>query len=230
MLERLKKTVYDANMEISQKGLVLYSFGNVSGLDRKKGIFAIKPSGISYARLRPRDIVLVDLEGKVVEGSYRPSMDTNTHLLLYRKFNEIGGIAHTHATHATAWAQAKRAIPCYGTTHADHFYGELPVTAAMTDDAIQRDYETETGKMILDAFEKKNPSEVPGILVANHGPFSWGKTPAEAVYHMVLIEEIAKIAQLTESLNPKASPIKNTLMDKHYLRKHGKDAYYGQKK
>jgi len=230
MLESLKRIVYEANMEIFRKGLVIYSFGNVSGLDRRKEIFAIKPSGVSYTKLRPQDIVLVNLEGEVVEGDYRPSMDTNTHLLLYREFSEIGGIAHTHATYASAWAQAERSIPCYGTTHADHFYGEIPVTAKMTDDAIQRNYETETGKLILATFTEKNPSEVPGVLIANHGPCSWGKTPGEAVYHMVLLEEIAKMAMLTESLNPKVSPIKKLLMDKHYLRKHGKDAYYGQNK
>ncbi|MBN1351489.1 L-ribulose-5-phosphate 4-epimerase [candidate division KSB1 bacterium] len=230
MLESLKKTVFEANMEIYRKGLVIYSFGNVSGIDRGKRIMGIKPSGIPYQKLSFQDIVLVNLDGKIVDGDYRPSMDTNTHLILYRKFDSIGGIVHTHATHATAWAQARRAIPCYGTTHADHFYGEIPVTAPMSDEAIERDYETETGKMIVQVFTEKNPSEVPGVLVANHGPFSWGQTPAEAVYNMVLMEEMAKIALLTEALNPDIKPIKHSLLNKHYLRKHGKNAYYGQTK
>lgn len=227
-LKSLKEEVYEANMELNRRGLVLYTFGNVSGIDRDKGLVAIKPSGVAYENMKVNDIVIVDLENNVVEGKLRPSSDTKTHTLLYRNFAHIGGCVHTHSTYATAWAQACKAIPCFGTTHADYVFGEIPCTKVMTDEQVKRDYEEETGMQILEAMEGKNPKEIPMILVASHAPFAWGKDAAEAVYHSVILEELAKMASLTVSINADSTPLKESILNKHYLRKHGKDAYYGQ--
>ena len=226
----LKEAAYEANMEIQRQKLAIYTFGNVSAIDRAAGVVAIKPSGVPYSDLRPEDMVLVDLENKVLEGSKRPSSDTKTHTLLYRHFSGIGGVCHTHSTYAVAWAQAVRAIPNLGTTHADHLVTAVPVTAVMTDEMILGDYEHETGNQILDVFRKENlsPDEVEMVLVACHGPFSWGKDAAKAVYNATVLEELAKMAYLTLQINPLAASIKQTLVDKHYFRKHGSDAYYGQ--
>ena len=230
-LKYLKQAVYEANMEIPKQNLAIYTFGNVSQIDRNEGIIAIKPSGIPYSGLKVEDIVLVDLDNRVVEAAAkRPSSDTKTHVLLYRSFETIGGICHTHSTYAVAWAQAMRPIPNLGTTHADHLTPSVPVTDVMTDAMIQGNYELETGNQILDIFKKQNlsPQEVEMVLVACHGPFTWGKTAAKAVYNATVLEELAKMALLTLQINPSVSPIKQTLIDKHYFRKHGKDAYYGQ--
>jgi L-ribulose-5-phosphate 4-epimerase len=226
----LKELVYEANMEIPREELAIVTFGNVSGIDRAAGVIAIKPSGVPYRKLKIEDIVIVDLDNVLVEGTMRPSSDTKTHTLLYRNFPSIGGVCHTHSTYAVAWAQARKEIPNLGTTHADHLVSAIPVTEVMTDEMIQRDYEHETGNQILDLFTKSglNPEEVEMVLVACHGPFSWGKDPAKAVYNAVVLEEIAKMAYLTLQINPEISSIKQTLIDKHFFRKHGKDAYYGQ--
>jgi L-ribulose-5-phosphate 4-epimerase len=225
----LKRAAYEANMELQTRGLVIYTFGNVSQIDRRQGVIAIKPSGVAYDKLKVEDMVVVDLENKVVEGSLRPSSDTKTHTHLYRHFESIGGITHTHSTYATAWAQAQMAIPCLGTTHADFVYGEILCTQVMTDDQIERDYEEETGMQITDCYKNRNPLEAPMVLVAGHAPFAWGKDAAQSVYHAALLEEIAKMAYLTKTLNGDIKPLKQKLVDKHYLRKHGKNAYYGQK-
>lgn len=226
----LKEQVYEANMEIPRENLAIVTFGNVSGIDRNAGVIAIKPSGVPYHRLRVEDIVVLDLENKVVEGTMRPSSDTKTHTLLYKHFPSIGGVCHTHSTYAVAWAQAIRAIPNLGTTHADHLTTAVPVTEVMSDEMIQRDYELETGNQILDLFAagKLSYEETEMVLVACHGPFTWGKDPAKAIYNSVVLEEIAKMAYLTLQINPSAQTIKQGLIDKHYFRKHGKDAYYGQ--
>ncbi|WP_234736158.1 L-ribulose-5-phosphate 4-epimerase [Tellurirhabdus bombi] len=226
----LKEEVYEANMEIPKQKLAIYTFGNVSGIDRQAGIVAIKPSGIPYDELKPEDIVLVDLDNKLVEGGMRPSSDTKTHTLLYRHFGHIGGICHTHSTYAVAWAQAMRELPNLGTTHADHLVASVPVTEVMSDEMIQGDYEHETGNQILNVFRDQNlsPEEVEMVLVACHGPFTWGKTPAKAVYNATVLEEIAKMGYLTLTINPDTPRIKQSLIDKHFFRKHGKDAYYGQ--
>ncbi|MBN1377822.1 MAG: L-ribulose-5-phosphate 4-epimerase [Gammaproteobacteria bacterium] len=225
----LKRQAYEANLELQLRNLVIYTFGNVSQLDRDKGVFAIKPSGVSYDQLTVDDMVLVDLENNIVDGKLRPSSDTKTHTHLYRRFDSIGGITHTHSTYATAWAQAQTAIPCLGTTHADFSYGEIPCTAIMTDEQITRDYEEETGVQITECFKNKNPDEIPMVIVAGHAPFTWGKDAAQSVYHAVVLEEIAKIAYLTKTINQDIQPLKQSIIDKHYLRKHGKNAYYGQK-
>ena len=233
----LKEQVYEANMEIPKQRLAIYTFGNVSAIDRAKGILGIKPSGVPYSDLTVDDIVILDLEGRVVDGKMRPSSDTKTHILLYQNFETIGGICHTHSTYAVAWAQAVRPIPNFGTTHADHLTPSVPVTDVMTDAMIQGDYELETGNQILNIFSQRDsngkkqnlsPQEVEMVLVACHGPFTWGKTAAKAVYNATVLEELAKMALLTLQINPSVSPIKQTLIDKHYFRKHGKDAYYGQ--
>lgn len=226
----LKEQVYEANMEIPREDLAIVTFGNVSGIDRSGGVVAIKPSGVPYHRLKVEDIVIVDLDNVVVEGSMRPSSDTKTHTLLYKSFPSIGGVCHTHSTYAVAWAQAIRPIPNLGTTHADHLTASIPVTAVMSDEMIERDYELETGNQILDLFGKGKLSyeEVEMVLVACHGPFTWGKDPAKAIYNSIVLEEIAKMAYLTLQINPSAVAIKQSLCDKHYFRKHGKDAYYGQ--
>lgn len=228
--ESLRKECYEANMELPKLGLVIYTFGNVSCIDRKAGVFAIKPSGVDYDKLKPEEIVIVGLDGKVADGSLRPSSDTNTHLELYKAFPSLGGIVHTHSTFAVAWAQAARAVPLYGTTHADHLAADIPCTEFMADDRIRNDYETETGLQIIDCFEKHNldAAEIPMALVAGHGPFTWGATAAKAVYHARVLEELCKMAYITELVNPKVQRLKDSLIQKHYNRKHGKDAYYGQ--
>ena len=225
----LKREVYEANMELQRRNLVVYTWGNVSQIDRARGVVAIKPSGVAYEVMRPEDIVVVDLENNIVEGNMRPSSDTKTHTHLYRHFDSIGGVTHTHSTYATAWAQTQQSIPCYGTTHADYAYGEIPCTAVMTDAQIERDYEEETGVQITDCFKTRNPKEVPMVIVAGHAPFTWGKSGADAVYHAVILEEIARMAYFTKTLQQNTTALKQEIVDKHYLRKHGKNAYYGQK-
>jgi len=225
----LKRRVWKCNMQLSKRDLVIQTFGNVSGIDRERGIIAIKPSGIPYSELTPDKIVLVDLENNLVDSSYRPSSDTKTHLTLYKSFSQIGGIVHTHSPYATAWAQAKKPIPCLGTTHADYVQGEIPCTDELSDEQIKSDYEIETGRQIVRRFNNLSAEDVEMVLVANHGPFTWGKTPEDAVSNAVLLEEIAKIAFYTIVINPNVENIKKILLDKHYLRKHGENAYYGQK-
>lgn len=225
----LKRAAYEANMELDRRKLVVYNFGNVSEIDRAKGVIAIKPSGVPYADLTPDDMVIVDLDNKVVEGKLNPSSDTRTHTHLYRHFASIGGVTHTHSTFATAWAQTQRPIPCLGTTHADFVYGDIPCTALITDAQIQRDYEEETGVQITDCFAgRSSPDEAPMVIVAGHGPFTWGKDAAKAVYNAVILEEVAHMAYLTQTLRPDITALKQTIIDKHFLRKHGKNAYYGQ--
>ena len=226
----LKEEAYLANMEIPAHGLAIHTFGNASACDRDAGVFAIKPSGVPYPSLKPEDMVIVDLDGNKVEGDLNPSSDTNTHALLYRSFPSIGGIAHTHSTYAVAWAQAKRDIPIYGTTHADHLPGDVPCTAVMSDSMIKGDYEVETGNQILQEFERRGlrPEECEMVLVACHGPFTWGGNAAKAVYNSVVLEELAKMALLTEQLAPGLPRLNDALINKHYQRKHGANAYYGQ--
>ena len=226
---RLQEQVYKANLELKELGLVVATFGNASGIDRSQGVVAIKPSGVSYEELAAENMVLVDLDGRVLEGELNPSSDTPTHVRLYRAFPEIGGVVHTHSKFATAWAQARRALPCFGTTHADIFYGEVPCTAVMRDEQILRDYEVETAVQILETFAGRDYRSMPGVLVASHGPFTWGDTPAKAVYHSLMLETIAEMNAVSLALNPKLRAIKHSLLDKHYLRKHGERAYYGQK-
>lgn len=228
MHDELRKAVCDANIQLPKHNLVIYSWGNVSGIDRSAGIVAIKPSGVAYRDLTPDKIVLLDLDGNVIEETLKPSSDTPTHLELYRNFEAIGGICHTHSPAATAWAQACREIPCFGTTHADFFYGPIPLTEAMTEDAIQNEYELNTGKAIVKRFTGMDPMQTPAVLMANHGPFTWGKTPADALESMVVLEQIAAMAHDTVTINPTQDQISKALLDKHYLRKHGKNAYYGQ--
>jgi L-ribulose-5-phosphate 4-epimerase len=230
ILKTLREEVLEANLELVRRGLVLYTFGNASGIDRKEGLVAIKPSGVPYESMKPEDLVVVDLNGKTVEGSLRPSSDLATHLILYKAFEGIGGVAHTHSRFATAWAQAAREIPCFGTTHADYFYGPIPVTRPLTPKQIRDDYEVNTGHAIVRRFAKLNPLHMPGVLVAGHAPFCWGTSPAEAAHAAVIVEEIAAMATATVSANPKARAISKHLHDKHFLRKHGASAYYGQKK
>ncbi|HHY83699.1 MAG TPA: L-ribulose-5-phosphate 4-epimerase [Clostridiales bacterium] len=230
MLETLKEQVWQANLELPKRGLVVYTWGNVSGIDREKGLVVIKPSGVAYEEMKPQDMVVTDLDGNIVEGRLKPSSDLKTHLVLYRNFSDINGIVHTHSTWATIWAQAGRSIPPLGTTHADYFYGDVPCTRRMTGDEIAREYETETGYVILEAFRGLNPSDLPGVLVNNHGPFTWGKDPLNAVHNAVVLEELARMAYYTLALNPDVSAISQNLLDKHYLRKHGANAYYGQGK
>ena len=231
MLDELKQEVYEANIELKEKGLVVYTWGNVSGISREKELMVIKPSGVDYSAMKPSDMVVVDLvDGKVVEGSLKPSSDTPTHLVLYRAFPNIRGIAHTHSRHAVQWAQAGKGIPCFGTTHADCFYGEVPCTRTMTDKEIAGNYEIETGNLIVETFSAKNVDYVhmPGVLVHGHGPFTWGKNPAEAVHNSVVLEEVAAMALGTILLNPNSKSITQSLLDRHFLRKHGAKAYYGQ--
>lgn len=229
MLEELKKVVCEANLQLPAYGLVTFTWGNVSGIDRDKDLVVIKPSGVEYDQLTPEDMVVVALsDGHVVEGTYKPSSDTPTHLELYRAFPSLGGIVHTHSRWATCWAQAGRDLPAYGTTHADYFYGAIPCTRLMTPEEIAGAYEAETGKVIVEAFAGKEAADVPGVLVYSHGPFSWGKDPAEAVHNAVVMEEVAMMAVYTEQLGNHTS-MQQELLDKHYLRKHGKNAYYGQK-
>ncbi|WGO97785.1 L-ribulose-5-phosphate 4-epimerase [Saccharophagus degradans] len=224
----LKREAYEANMELQRRNLIIYTWGNVSQIDRARGVMAIKPSGVPYEELLPEHMVIVDMENNIVEGQMRPSSDTKTHTHLYRHFKTIGGVTHTHSTYATAWAQAQVSIPCFGTTHADFAYGEIPCTAVMSDEQIERDYEEETGVQITDAFVGKNPDEVPMVIVAGHAPFTWGKDAAKSVYHAVVLEEIARMAYLTKTLNTQQASLKQGILEKHYQRKHGKNAYYGQ--
>ncbi len=229
MYDELKKTVCEANLQLQKHNLVIFSWGNVSAIDRANGVVAIKPSGLSYESLTPDKIVLLDLNGKILEGSLNPSSDTPTHLELYRNFKTVGGICHTHSTFATMWAQGCREIPCFGTTHADYFYGSVPVTKPMTKAQIETDYELNTGKVIVKRFAKLDPLQNRAVLVANHGPFTWGKTAVESVEAAVVLEQVAKMAFGTACINPRQKKISQILLDKHYLRKHGKNAYYGQK-
>lgn len=228
MLEALKKVVYEANMELPKYGLVTFTWGNVSAIDRESGLFVIKPSGVDYDKLRPEDMVVMDLDGKRVEGTYQPSSDTATHLELYQAFPDMGGIVHTHSPWATSWAQAGRGIPCYGTTHADYMYGEIPCLRCLTKEEIDGAYEKNTGRLIVSYFENRDYMAVPACLCKNHGPFAWGKDAMEAVHNAVVLEEVAKMAARCELINPKVQPAPQELQDKHYYRKHGANAYYGQ--
>ncbi|HPJ77313.1 MAG TPA: L-ribulose-5-phosphate 4-epimerase [Prolixibacteraceae bacterium] len=228
MLDDLKRAVYEANLDLVKHGLVIFTWGNVSGIDRERGLMVIKPSGVSYDHMKVSDMVVTNLKGEVVEGDLRPSSDTPTHLVLYNHFPALGGIVHTHSPWATAWAQAGREIPALGTTHADYFYGPIPCTRKLTEAEIARAYEAETGKVIVERFARLDPVALPGVLVHNHAPFSWGKNPHEAVHNAKVLEEVAAMAYHTLQLNPSAT-IDQFLLDKHYTRKHGKNAYYGQK-
>ena len=232
MLEKLKEQVYLANMELPKRGLVTYTWGNVSGIDREKGLFVIKPSGVDYDLLKPDDMVVMDLQGNKVEGELNPSSDTKTHLVLYNAFPGIGGIVHTHSPYAVAWAQAGEDLPCYGTTHADYFYGSVPCARHLTQEELDEDYERNTGITIVETFKERgiDPKAVPAVLCYSHGPFTWGKDADQAVYHSVVLEECAKMGIFTRVLNPHAAPAPQRMLDKHYLRKHGPNAYYGQKK
>jgi L-ribulose-5-phosphate 4-epimerase len=227
--QELKERAWLANLEIPKRGLAIYTFGNASALDAERGVMAIKPSGVEYDALSAGDLVVLDLDGKVVEGELRPSSDTPTHLVLYKAWQGIGGIVHTHSTYATGWAQARLPIPIYGTTHADHLAEDVPCTAVMTDEAVERDYEIETGNQILECFEGRDPLETPMVLVAGHAPFAWGVTPEKAVYNAAVLEELARMAFVTHTLDPAAARLPDSLIRKHFERKHGKNAYYGQK-
>jgi L-ribulose-5-phosphate 4-epimerase len=228
MLEELKKEVYEANMLLPKYGLVTFTWGNVSGVDREKKLFVIKPSGVEYEKLSPEDMVVVDFDGNKVEGKYNPSSDTATHAELYSKFEDIGGVVHTHSSWATSWAQAGRSIPCYGTTHADYFYGEIPCLRVLTKEEMDEGYEKNTGVLITEYFKDKDINAVQGVLCKNHGPFCWGKNAEDAVHTAVVLEEVAKMATRTEMINPEVEPTPKHLQDKHYFRKHGANAYYGQ--
>lgn len=227
MLEQLKQQVFQANFDLVKHGLVIFTWGNVSAIDREQGLVVIKPSGISYEEMKASDMVVVNLDGEIVEGTLKPSSDTPTHVVLYRKFKNIGGVVHTHSEWATSWAQAGKGIPAIGTTHADYFYGEIPCTRKMTQAEIEGEYELQTGNVIVERFAGLNPDRIPGVLVNNHGPFSWGKNANDAVHNAVVMEEVAKMAFRSLHLNPNTT-MDQVLLDKHFLRKHGKDAYYGQ--
>ncbi|MFY0624884.1 MAG: L-ribulose-5-phosphate 4-epimerase [Reichenbachiella sp.] len=228
--KQLKEEAYEANMKLPQLGLVLFTFGNASAVDRERGVFAIKPSGVPYEDLRPKDMVVLNLDGQLVEGTKRPSSDTKTHAVLYKQWESIGGIVHTHSTHATAWAQTQLDIPILGTTHADHLATDIPCAPVMSDQMIKGDYEYETGFQIINAFKDKSisPEEVPMVIVANHAPFTWGESVEKAVYHSAVLEEVAKMAWITKTIRPDVPKIKEALQQKHYERKHGKNSYYGQ--
>jgi len=230
LLPQLRSQVLEANFELVRRGLVLYTFGNASGISREDGLVIIKPSGIPYEQIRDSDLVVTELNGKIVEGVHRPSSDLPTHLILYKAFQKIGGVSHTHSEYATAWAQARRPIPCFGTTHADYFRGPVPVTEPLTDHEIASAYEENTGHAITRIFRHLDPNEVPAVLVANHAPFTWGATPGEASQNSVILEAVAKLAHLTLQIHSEASPAGRTLHEKHFLRKHGGAAYYGQPK
>ena len=230
MLEELKKEVYEANMLLPKYKMVTFTWGNVSGIDREKGLFVIKPSGVDYDIMKADDMVLIDLEGKKIEGKYKPSSDTATHIELYKAFPEIGAIVHTHSSYATSWAQARKDIPAFGTTHADYFYGDIPCARALTKEEIENDYEKNTGLVIIETLKERNinPMDIPGIIIASHGPFAWGKDSRQAVYNAVVLEELSKMAYRTIQINPNIKSVEKYLLDKHYFRKHGKNAYYGQ--
>ncbi|EKS7794266.1 L-ribulose-5-phosphate 4-epimerase [Edwardsiella piscicida] len=228
-MERLKQQVYQANMALPRHGLVTFTWGNVSAIDRQRGYVVIKPSGVAYEALTPAAMVVVDLDGRIVAGALRPSSDTPTHLALYRRYPQLGGIVHTHSTHATAWAQAGRAIPALGTTHADYFDGDIPCTRALSAAEIDHDYEHHTGRVIIETLAQRDPSHMPGIVVHQHGPFAWGESAAQAVHNAVVLEEVAKMAWIAYSLNPRLAPLDRALRDKHFRRKHGPNAYYGQR-
>lgn len=230
MLEQLKQEVLEANLALPEHGLVTFTWGNVSGYDESSQLVVIKPSGVAYDQLTAADMVVVDLDGHVVEGELKPSSDTATHLILYKQFKGIGGVVHTHSPWATSWAQAGRPIPALGTTHADYYYGEVPCTRPLTQTEIEQAYEEETGHVIVETFQQLDPLAMPGVLVYGHAPFNWGKTPKEAVHNAVVLEEVAKMGVNTVQLNPSIQPIDQFLLDKHYLRKHGANAYYGQAK
>ncbi|MDO4764724.1 MAG: L-ribulose-5-phosphate 4-epimerase [Eubacteriales bacterium] len=231
MLEQLKEQVFLANLELQKQKLVIFTWGNVSALDEKTGYVIIKPSGVSYDEMKAEDMVVLDLDGNIIEGKYRPSSDTPTHLVLYKKYSEIKAIVHTHSEWATSWAQAGRDIPCYGTTHADYFYGSIPCCRMLTKAEINSAYEKETGNVIVETLTERNikPMEVPGVILAGHGPFAWGRNAFDAVHNAKVLDEVAKMAFRAEVLNPHVEPLPQALLDKHYLRKHGKNAYYGQK-
>ena len=230
MLEELKQRVLEANLALPKHNLVTFTWGNVSGINREENLIVIKPSGVPYDDLKIEDMVVVDFDGNIVEGKLKPSSDTPTHIILYKMFPDIGGVVHTHAPYSTSWAQAGRGIPPLGTTHADYFYGSIPCTREMTEQEINGDYELETGNVIVETFEDLNPDEIPSVLVHSHAPFSWGKDPEEALHNAVVLEEVAKMAIQTYQLNPKIPSMDQSLLDKHFLRKHGSTAYYGQKK
>jgi L-ribulose-5-phosphate 4-epimerase len=229
-LQKLREEVLEANLELVRRGLVLYTFGNASGIDREAGLLVIKPSGLPYETMKPEDLVVVGMDGGIVEGTLRPSSDLATHLVLYKAFVGIGGVVHTHSRAATSWAQARREIPCFGTTHADYFHGSVPVTKALKPAEIQGEYERNTGLAIMRCVGKRDPLHLPGVLVAGHAPFCWGKTPADAAHNAVIVEEIAALALQTITANPKAKALEKALHAKHFFRKHGSGAYYGQKK
>lgn len=231
MLEKLKQEVFEANMELPKRNLVIYTWGNVSAIDRETNLIVIKPSGVDYEVMKASDMVVVDLDGNVIEGNLKPSSDTDTHIELYKKYPEIGAIVHTHSSHAVMWAQAGKDLTAYGTTHADYFYGNIPCTRKMTKEEIEGRYEKETGTVIIETFEKRGIKimDIPAVLVHSHGPFTWGKTAKEAVHNNVVLEEIAKMATYTQLINANIERMQQDLLDKHYLRKHGKNAYYGQK-
>ena len=230
MLEALKQAVYEANMELPRRGLVTYTWGNVSGIDRETGYVIIKPSGVDYEDLTPDKLVVLDLDGNIIEGDLNPSSDTKTHLELYKAYPELGGIVHTHSPYAVGWAQAGRDIPAYGTTHADYFYGPVPCARHLTPEEVEEDYERNTGKSIIEIFTERgiNPVHVPAVICHSHGPFTWGKNPAQAIYHAVVLEEVAKMALYTTQIAPDCPPAPQHVQDKHFLRKHGPNAYYGQ--
>ena len=230
MYTQLKKTVFEQNMRLKESGLVVLTWGNVSAIDRERGVVCIKPSGVSYSAMTADDMVVLDLDGNTVDGHYRPSSDTPTHLYLYKAFPEIGGIVHTHSSYATAWAQAGESIPAYGTTHADAFFGDVPCTRALTKEEIEGEYEHNTGAVIAEAFTSLDPNAVPAVLVKNHGPFTWGKNALDAVNTAITLEEVAKMALLTRQIKPSADRVDQHLLDKHYNRKHGANAYYGQRR
>lgn len=230
MLEKLKKEVFEANLELNKHNLVIFTWGNVSGIDREKELIVIKPSGISYDDMKVEDMVVVNFDGEVVDGNLKPSSDTKTHIELYKKYEDINGVVHTHSTYATGWAQAKRDIMPYGTTHSDYFYGSIPCTRELSKEEVESDYEKNTGLVIIEELERREIEaiSVPGIVVANHGPFTWGKDAKNAVHNAVVLEEVAKMNFITKALNPNIEPVNKYILDKHYLRKHGINAYYGQ--
>ena len=230
MLDELKKIVFDGNIELVIRNLVIYTWGNVSGIDRESGLFAIKPSGVDYDIMKFDDMVVLDLEGNKKEGKYKPSSDTATHIELYKAFSEIGAVVHTHSSYATSWAQARKDIKAFGTTHADYFYGDIPCARALTKEEIESDYEKNTGLVIIETLKERkiNPMDIPGIILSSHGPFAWGKDVHNAVHNAVVLEEVAKMAYRTIQINPEITRVEQYLLDKHYFRKHGKNSYYGQ--